>query len=69
MADRIAKLEWPPRRDQAVWSGPALAKHLKASVREVWQVPLHWTQHCLCLGRRLQYTPFLWSQSTDRAVR
>jgi hypothetical protein len=46
--------------------GMSLAKHLKASVREVW--PLSLTLHCLRLDKHFEYTPFLWSQATDRAV-
>lgn len=34
----LATLELPPPRGQAVWDGPAVAKHLKASVHAVWRV-------------------------------
>jgi len=34
----LAALELPPPRGQAVWDGPALAKHLNASVHAVWRV-------------------------------
>ena len=34
----LATLEEPPPQGQAVWDGPALAKHLKTSVHAVWRV-------------------------------
>ena len=34
----LATLELPPPRGQAVWDGPAVAKHLGASVHAVWRV-------------------------------
>ena len=34
----LATLEEPPPKGQAVWDGPALAKHLKTSVHAVWRV-------------------------------
>ena len=34
----LATLEQPPPKGQAVWDGPALAKHLKTSVHAVWRV-------------------------------
>ena len=34
----LATLEQPSPKGQAVWDGPALAKHLKTSVHAVWRV-------------------------------
>ena len=34
----LSTLEESPPKGQAVWDGPALAKHLKTSVHAVWRV-------------------------------
>ena len=53
----LATLELPPPRGQAVWDGPAVAKHLKASVHAVWRVL---RQEGICLIRQRS-----WCVSTD----
>ena len=53
----LATLELPPPRGQAVWDGPALAQHLKASVHAVWRVL---RKEGICLIRQRS-----WCVSTD----
>ncbi|MGH8487552.1 MAG: IS630 family transposase [Gammaproteobacteria bacterium] len=53
----LATLESPPPRGQAVWDGPALAHHLKASVHAVWRVL---RTEGICLIRQRS-----WCVSTD----
>lgn len=53
----LAALELPPPRGQASWDGPALAKHLKASVHAVWRVL---RKEGICLSRQRS-----WCVSTD----
>lgn len=53
----LAALELPPPRGQAVWDGPALAQHLKASVHAVWRVL---RKEGICLMRQRS-----WCVSTD----
>lgn len=53
----LATLELPPPRGQAMWDGPALAKHLKASVHAVWRML---RQEGICLMRQRS-----WCVSTD----
>lgn len=53
----LAALELPPPRGQAVWDGPALAKHLNASVHAVWRVL---RKEGICLMRQRS-----WCVSTD----
>lgn len=53
----LAALELPPPRGQAVWDGPALAHHLKASVHAVWRVL---RKEGICLMRQRS-----WCVSTD----
>lgn len=53
----LAVLEAPPPTGQAVWDGPAVARHLKASVHAVWRVL---RKEGVCLGRQRS-----WCVSTD----
>jgi transposase len=53
----LATLELPPPRGQAVWDGPAVAKHLGASVHAVWRVL---RKEGICLMRQRS-----WCVSTD----
>jgi transposase len=53
----LTALEEPPPRGQAIWDGPALAKHLKASVHAVWRVL---RKEGICLARQRS-----WCVSTD----
>lgn len=53
----LATLELPPPRGQAVWDGPAVAKHLQSSVHAVWRVL---RQEGICLMRQRS-----WCVSTD----
>jgi len=55
--DVLATLEMPPPRGQSVWDGPAVAKHLGASVHAVWQVL---RKEGICLSRQRS-----WCVSTD----
>ena len=50
-------LEEPPPKGQAVWDGPAVAKHLKTSVHAVWRVL---RKEGICLARQRS-----WCVSTD----
>lgn len=45
----LSTLEEPPPKGQAVWDGPALAKHLKTSVHAVWRVL---RKEGVCLARQ-----------------
>lgn len=54
----LAVLEEPPPKGQAVWDGPALAGHLKASVHAVWRVL---RKEGVCLSRQRS-----WCVSTDK---
>lgn len=45
----LATLEEPPPKGQAVWDGPALAKHLRTSVHAVWRVL---RKEGVCLARQ-----------------
>src|SRR3989475_6581948 len=53
----LATLEELPPKGQAVWDGPALAKHLKTSVHAVWRVL---RKEGICLARQRS-----WCVSTD----
>lgn len=53
----LAMLEMPPPRGQASWDGPAVAKHLNASVHAVWRVL---RKEGICLSRQRS-----WCVSTD----
>jgi transposase len=53
----LAVLEAPPPKGQAVWDGPAVARHLKTSVHAVWRVL---RKEGVCLGRQRS-----WCVSTD----
>lgn len=53
----LATLEIPPPLGQSVWDGPALAKHLGASVHAVWRVL---RKKGICLSRQRS-----WCVSTD----
>jgi transposase len=53
----LSALEQPPPQGQAVWDGPALAKHLKTSVHAVWRVL---RKEGICLARQRS-----WCVSTD----
>ena len=53
----LLTLEEPPPKGQAVWDGPALAKHLKTSVHAVWRVL---RKEGICLARQRS-----WCVSTD----
>lgn len=53
----LATLEMPPPRGQASWDGPAMAKHLNASVHAVWRVL---RKEGICLSRQRS-----WCVSTD----
>ena len=53
----LATLEIPPPLGQAVWDGPAVAKHLGASVHAVWRVL---RKEGICLSRQRS-----WCVSTD----
>jgi len=53
----LATLELSPPRGQAVWDGPALAKHLNVSVHAVWRVL---RKEGICLMRQRS-----WCVSTD----
>ena len=53
----LATLELPPPRGQSVWDGPAVAKHLDASVHAVWRVL---RKEGICLSRQRS-----WCVSTD----
>lgn len=53
----LAALELPPPRGQAVWDGPAIAKHLKVSTHAVWRVL---RKEGVCLARQRS-----WCVSTD----
>lgn len=53
----LATLEGPPPKGQAVWDGPALAKHLKTSVHAVWRML---RKEGICLARQRS-----WCVSTD----
>jgi transposase len=53
----LSALEEPPPKGQAVWDGPALAKHLKTSVHAVWRVL---RKEGVCLARQRS-----WCVSTD----
>ena len=53
----LATLEESPPQGQAVWDGPALAKHLKTSVHAVWRVL---RKEGVCLARQRS-----WCVSTD----
>lgn len=53
----LATLELPSPRGQAVWDGPAVAKHLKTSVHAVWRVL---RKEGICLMRQRS-----WCVSTD----
>jgi transposase len=53
----LAVLETPPPKGQAVWDGPAVARHLKTSVHAVWRVL---RKEGVCLGRQRS-----WCVSTD----
>jgi transposase len=53
----LATLEKPPPLGQSVWDGPAVAKHLGASVHAVWRVL---RKEGICLSRQRS-----WCVSTD----
>jgi transposase len=53
----LSTLEEPPPKGQAIWDGPALAKHLKTSVHAVWRVL---RKEGICLARQRS-----WCVSTD----
>ena len=53
----LSALEQPPPMGQAVWDGPALARHLSASVHAVWRVL---RKEGICLARQRS-----WCVSTD----
>jgi len=53
----LALLEEPPPKGQAVWDGPAVARHLKTSVHAVWRVL---RKEGVCLSRQRS-----WCVSTD----
>ena len=53
----LAVLETPPPKGQAVWDGPAVARHLKTSVHAVWRVL---RKEGICLSRQRS-----WCVSTD----
>lgn len=53
----LAALETPPPKGQAAWDGPALAKHLDASVHAIWRVL---RTEGICLQRQRS-----WCVSTD----
>jgi transposase len=53
----LATLELPPPLGQSVWDGPAVAKHLDASVHAVWRVL---RKEGICLSRQRS-----WCVSTD----
>jgi transposase len=53
----LATLEQPPPLGQSVWDGPAVAKHLDASVHAVWRVL---RKEGICLSRQRS-----WCVSTD----
>ncbi len=53
----VATVELPPPPGQARWDGPAVAKHLHASVHAVWRVLRH---EGICLSRQRS-----WCVSTD----
>lgn len=53
----LATVELPPPRGQAIWDGPAVARHLNASVHAVWRVLRH---EGICLSRQRS-----WCVSTD----
>lgn len=53
----LATLEEPPPKGQAMWDGPALAKHLKVSVHAIWRVL---RKDGICLARQRS-----WGVSTD----
>lgn len=53
----LATLEIPPPLGQSVWDGPAVAKHLGASVHAVWRVL---RKEGICLSRQRS-----WCVSTD----
>jgi transposase len=53
----LKTLELPPPRGQAVWDGPAIAKHLNTSVDAVWRVL---RKEGICLARQRS-----WCVSTD----
>lgn len=53
----LAVLEEPPPKGQAVWDGPALARHLTTSVHAVWRVL---RKEGVCLSRQRS-----WCVSTD----
>ena len=53
----LSTLEKSPPKGQAVWDGPALAKHLKTSVHAVWRVL---RKEGICLARQRS-----WCVSTD----
>jgi transposase len=53
----LATLEYPPPLGQSVWDGPAVARHLGASVHAVWRVL---RKEGICLSRQRS-----WCVSTD----
>src|SRR6266700_2813753 len=53
----LSRLEESPPRGQAVWDGPALARHLNTSVHAVWRVL---RKEGICLARQRS-----WCVSTD----
>jgi transposase len=53
----LKRLELPPPMGQSVWDGPAIAKHLGASVHAVWRVL---RKEGICLARQRS-----WCVSTD----
>lgn len=53
----LLALEESPPKGQAVWDGPALAKHLKTSVHAIWRVL---RKEGICLARQRS-----WCVSTD----
>ena len=53
----LATLEQPPPAGQAIWDGPAVAKHLKGSVHAVWRIL---RKEGICLSRQRS-----WCVSTD----
>jgi transposase len=54
----LAVLEEPPPKGQAVWDGPAIARHFKTSVHAVWRVL---RKEGVCLSRQRS-----WCVSTDK---
>ena len=56
----LAVLDGPPPTGQAVWDGPAVARHLKTSVHAVWRVL---RKEGVCLSRQRS-----WCVSTESGI-